>query len=97
MAKTLQLLNGIPRSVETAVADLYDATYVVESPISSGTPITLPGSETYTDQELFVFLNDILQEVVLDYNYEDSPPRPEISFTFDLIAGDRVRFKKVLS
>jgi len=99
MAKTLQLINGVPRSVDTAVADLYDATYVVGGGgITTGTSITLPNSETYSDEELFVHLNNILQETVLDYNYVGgSPPRTQIQFTFDLIEGDRLRFKKILS
>lgn len=95
MAKALQLVNGVARMVSQD--DLYEQTIVVSGTTSSGTAVTLPSSATYTSDELQVYVNNILQETVLDYNYVGgSPPRTQVTFTFDLIDGDRVRFKKII-
>jgi len=93
LAKFLKLVNGIPRMVET-ITSIYDETYTVSGTITTGTAITLPASETYTDVELKVYLNGVFLEPVLDYNYVSSPPRTQIQMTFDLVDTDLLRFKK---
>ena len=104
MGKFLRLVNGIPRSVDEAGAvTIYDESLTVVSsgagageingPISTGTPITLPSSQTYEDDELEVYLNGQRVEAVKDYNYEGSTPRTQISFTFDIVVGDVMRFR----
>lgn len=73
---------------------IYDEIIVVNSTITTGTNITLPNSQTYTDVELEVYLNGQLLESVGDYNYVGAlPPRTQIAMTFDLVAGDRLRFR----
>jgi hypothetical protein len=72
---------------------IYDEIIAVGSTITTGTAITLPNSQTYTDVELEVYLNGQLLEDVSDYNYVGIAPRTQIQMTFDLIAGDRLRFR----
>jgi hypothetical protein len=61
--------------------------------VSAGTPITLPNSITYTGDELEVYLNDIPLENLVDFNYEGTAPRTQISFTFDLRSTDEIRYR----
>lgn len=73
---------------------IYDQVIVVNTTITTGTNITLPSSQTYSDVELEVYLNGQLMQSVVDYNYVGAlPPRTQIAMTFDLIAGDRLRFR----
>lgn len=73
---------------------IYDEIIAVGSTITTGTPITLPNSQTYIDTELEVYLNGQLLEDTGDYTYVGSlPPRTQIAMTFDLVAGDRLRFR----
>jgi hypothetical protein len=96
MGKFLRLDNGVPRSFdEAASSTIYDQATVVGSTITTGTPVTLPASGTYDSQELEVYLNGQVLDDVVDYNFEGSPPRTQVSFTFDLVAGDRIRFRKI--
>ena len=90
--KALKLVNGIPRLVELAAA--YDEVYAISTTIATGTPITLPNSGSYTTgKDLIVFLNDVLLEPIIDYNYVGSSPRTQITLTFDLYNKDRIRFR----
>lgn len=105
MAKKLALVSGVPRMVDEAIApDIYDSyldvvegtastNEVSESNATTGTPITLPDNGTYVGDELEVYLNGNRLEDLVDYNYEGTQPRTQVSFTFDLIAEDRVRFR----
>lgn len=73
---------------------IYDQVIVINSTIATGTNITLPSGQTYSDVELEVYLNGQLMQSVVDYNYVGGlPPRTQIAMTFDLIAGDRLRFR----
>ena len=93
MAK-LALVNGIPRMVaENSAPSIYDETYSVVSTITTGSPVTLPSSGTYTGEELEVRLNGVRMDSGIDYNFVGSPARTQISFTFDLVAGDDVNFR----
>lgn len=93
MAK-LALVNGIPRMVaEAGATTIYDETTVLEAGVSTGVPVTLPASGSYNSEELEVWLNNIRLESVVDYNYEGSPARTQVSFTFDLVVGDSLRFR----
>jgi hypothetical protein len=93
MAKFLQLISGVPRMVEVTDPVIYDEGVAVEAPVSAGTNISLPGGQTYTSEELEVYLNGTRLESVLDYTYVGSPPRTQIQFTFDLVDGDYYRFR----
>ena len=95
MARFLRIHNGVPRSFdETASTPIYDETYNVTSTIVSGTPVTLPASGTYDSAELLVYLNGQRLAVTDDYTYVGVPPRTQVAFTFDLLSGDKVRFRK---
>ena len=99
MGKFLRLTNGIMKSFDEASAfAIYDKTLdVVASspgagqilPLTAGTNITLPNSQTYTGDELQVYLNGIRLDNLYDYTTASST---EISFTFNLVAGDIIRF-----
>lgn len=93
MTTFLKIINGVPRHVAFS-ASSYEADYTVTSTITTGTPITLPSSGTYTDIDLEVFLNGHRMYAGVDYNYIGTPPRSQISFTFDLLADDVVKFRR---
>jgi len=106
MANVLELINGVPRMRAEAggsAVTIYDEglNVVASSPgageilaVTAGTPITLPSAQTYEDDELEVRLNNVRQEDTLDYAFEGAgPTRTQISFTFDLVVGDRIRFR----
>lgn len=94
MGNFLRLVNGQPRHfAESGSPTIYDQTIDVVSPITAGTSITLPASQQYTSAELEVRLNGIRLEPVVDYTYVGSPPRTQIQLTFDLVVGDRLRFR----
>lgn len=106
MGRFLRLTNGIPRGAEEAGGagvTIYDSELLVVGanpqtgeilgPITTGTPITLPNSKTYTSEELEVYLNGQRLNDIIDYNYEGTAPRTQISFTFEIIVGDRIRFR----
>lgn len=96
MAKFLRLVNGVPRSFDEASSvTIYDEYIDVVSPITTGVPVTLPASGTYDSQELEVYLNGQMLDDVLDYTFEGSPPRTQVAFTFDLVIGDVIRFRKI--
>ena len=95
MAKFLRLSGGVPRSFDEAGAiPIYDESFEVNATINTGSPVTLPASGTYDSDELEVYLNGQRLEQLMDYNYEGSPPRTQVSFTFDLVEGDMVRFRR---
>lgn len=81
--------------------DIYDESILVKSsgatgdneingPVSAGTSISLPGSQTYNSTELNVYLNGNRLETVFDYVYVGDAPRTQIQFTFDLEPEDRI-------
>lgn len=105
MARVLELINGVPRMRdETGGAiTIYDESITIVAsspganelvgPIVTGTPVTLPSSKTYDSNELEVYINGQRIEDVFDYNLVGSPPRTQVSFTFDLEIGDIIRFR----
>lgn len=92
--RNLQIVNGVSRGVTVAASIYEQAVTVGSGGISTGTPVTLPNSETYDSTELTVRLNGQLLENVIDYQYEGTVPRTQVSFTFDLLEGDRIVFRK---
>lgn len=92
--KYLRLTRGFARQSASPVpSEVYDQTFVPGGTVSSGTAITLPSSGTYDSAELKIELNGQLLEVVIDYNYVGSVPRTQVQMTFNLVLGDRLRFK----
>jgi hypothetical protein len=105
MAKFTRLVNGFLRSFDESGAlpaiQEGSLTVVASSPgpneilaVTAGTNITLPASITYTDTELNVFFDGQKLIPALDYNYVGSPPRSQITLTFDLAVGDVLFFEK---
>ena len=88
------LSSGVPHLAVEPAGAVYDETTSVGSTITTGTNVTLPASGTYTSLELEVYLNGQQLEDVSDFNYVGSPPRTQVQFTFDLVAGDLLRFRK---
>ncbi len=99
MAKVLSLVNGIPRMVDSTAGAVYEESIeIVESnptgnqlvgPISAGTSVTLPNTQTYTlnSDTLQLQLNSQPLEKTYDFNeVTDST----FSLTFEVIAGDRI-------
>jgi len=105
MGKFLRLVNGRPKMQDEAAGGvtIYDENLEVvsgtpgageiEGPINTGVAITLPSSQTYSDDELEVYLNNMRLDSVYDYNYVGSGSRTQISMTFDLEVGDIIRFR----
>ena len=89
----LALVNGVPRSGSATGVVIYDQRYAVTGPISAGIPVTLPVSQTYSSNELNIFLNGDRLEATYDYNYTGSIPRTQVTFTFGLVSGDAVDFR----
>lgn len=95
MAKFLRIINGVARMAnEAGSVTIYEETYTVGSTITAGTSVTLPNSGTYTSDDIEVYLGGQKLDSLIDYNYVGSPPRTQVSFTFDLVTGDSLMFRK---
>lgn len=99
----LSLVNGLPRMTqESSSITIQDNSFLVvtsgatglyqknEADCTSGTPISIMGM-SYSGDELEVYVNGQRAEDILDYNWYGSGTKTQITFTFDLKAGDRVR------
>jgi hypothetical protein len=96
MGRFLRLTStGTPRQYDEASSlPIYDEYVTIGSGgLATGSPLTLPSSKTYTSNELEVFFRGQALETVLDYNYYGSGARTAITFTFDLVQGDIIRFR----
>ena len=95
MGRFLRIYNGVARSFDEASSiSIYDQSVtILGGGLSTGLPLTLPTSQTYSNIELEVYLNGVRLEPIADYSYVGSIPRTQISFTFDLIATDVIRFR----
>lgn len=94
MSRALILVNGIPRMTElSSISELYDDSYSVVAPISSGANITLPNAGTYNSKDLRVFLNGSFLEKDTDYAWVGTAPRTQIQILMDLSVGDTLHFR----
>lgn len=94
MGLFLRVTGGIGRPMqEASTLTIYDQVYIASGTVTAGTAITLPAAETYTADELEVWLNGQRMKVTDDYNYVGSAPRTQIVFTFDLLNTEQVRFR----
>jgi hypothetical protein len=106
MARFTRIVNGVLRSFdESSSPTIYDEYLLVVSgspsnnneitgPINAGVNVTLPNGGQYTDDELMVDLNGQSLENGFDFNYVGTPPRTQVAFTFQLVVGDRLYFRK---
>lgn len=94
MAQFLQLVNGIPRMVTTSDSlTIYDESVTIGAGgLSTGSPLSLPSAQTYDSEELEVYLNSQRLDYT-DYTFEGIVPRTQVSFTFDLLENDVIRFR----
>lgn len=93
MSIVLQMVNGVPRAVTTVVPTIYDQTFTAVGTVTTGTAISLPASGTYLSAELEVYFNGQRINVTDDYIYVGSGTRTQIQMTFDLLLGDKIRFR----
>lgn len=104
MGNFLRLSAGVARSfAEGGSVAIYDQSLLLVTsspgagqiigPITTGTNVTLPASQTYQGAELQIYLNGDRLETVYDYNYVGSGSKTQVVFTFDLVVGDRLDFR----
>jgi hypothetical protein len=94
MGRFLRLSGGVARSFDEAsvLPSIYDQEVVFVSNLTTGSSYTIPGGQTYNSSELQIYLNGQVLAPTTDYAYISTPPRTQVSFTFDILIGDRVRF-----
>lgn len=96
MAKKLALISGIPRMVdESATPPIYDESVDLVATLTAGTNYTLPNSGTYEGEELEIMLDGQVMDSGSDYNFVGSGVKTQVAFTFNLLSGDRLRFRKI--
>jgi len=89
---SLALVSGVPRG-----SAAYDNTTTLVAGVTSGTAVTLPGSQSFTVlTQLKVFLNG--QELDQsagspDYAVVGSAPYTQITFSQNLVIGDVLEFR----
>lgn len=100
MGRFLRLSNGVPRSFdEASTLPIYDETIEIgvdtaQGGVTTGSPVTLPSSQIYEGEELEVYVNGQRADSLIDYNFVGIAPRTQVSFTFDLVDGDLIRFRR---
>lgn len=95
MTQFLTLVNGVPRMrSESSSLTIYDEEVEIGAGgLTTGTALSLPESGSYNSDELEVYLNGQRLDVLLDYNYYGTVPRTAVTFTFDLVHYDVIRFR----
>lgn len=95
MAKVLRLSNGVARGFQDGSSiTIYDEYVTIGvGGLAANTAITLPLSQTYTADELEVYINGQRADVLIDFNYVGSAPRTQITITFALFEGEIIRFR----
>lgn len=87
-----RVINGIPYN-----ASLYDESIYYASGLISGSNITLPNSETYTDgaaKDLIIIINDRVVEAVRDFTVPAGDTKTYITTAYNLPNDTVVRFIK---
>lgn len=96
MAKFLRIANGYPRAFDEAASSaIYDESVTLVSNVTTGVNYTLPNSGNYVGDELEVYLDGQVLDSGSDFNFVGSGTKTQVVFTFDLIIGDRLRFRKI--
>lgn len=85
----------IPDNGVLVAKSAYDETVDILVDASSPVTITLPNSETYEDDELWVELRGQLLRPGIDYNFLGVVPRTQIELLQDVVVGDTVRIRKL--
>ena len=96
MANVLRIINGYPRlSPEAGASTIYDESITLVAPLTAGTNYTLPNSGNYVGEELEIMLDGQVLDSGADYNFVGSGTKTQVVFTFNLLAGDNIRFRKI--
>jgi hypothetical protein len=91
LGKFTRLVGGVLKSFdESSSLTIFDNQVTVGSTITTGTSVTIPGGQSYTGEQLEVYLNGQRLKLTDDYNSVSST---QVNFTFDLLAGDKVRYR----
>lgn len=95
MGTALRTVRGMARMalVPGTSGDVYDETYTNGSEQPINTIITLPNSGTYADKDLEVYLEGILLEDGIDFDYVGTGTRTQIELLRVLPANDKLRFR----
>jgi len=64
----------------------------INGPVTPGTNVTLPSSQTYNSSELQIYLNGQRLEVTSDWSTVGSVPRTQVTFVDTLQVGDTIDF-----
>ena len=101
MAK-IELINALPRMAAESggAVTIYDETLKVvasgagageiNGPITAGVPVTLPNAQTYTSNELEVWLGTDRLAPLFDYTFDSSTT---VAYTFEIKVGDVLRYR----
>lgn len=96
MSNFLRISNGYARLLSENSITIYDESVILASNVTSGSNYTLPNSGSYTGEELEIMLDGQVLDSGSDYSFVGAgPTRTQVSFTFDLIIGDNLRFRKI--
>lgn len=97
MSNFLRISNGYARLLaEAGNTTIYDESVTLASNVTSGSNYTLPNSGSYQGEELEIMLDGQVLDSGADYSFVGAgPTRTQVSFTFDLIIGDNLRFRKI--
>lgn len=92
-----RIVNGVQRLVDvtSTLPSIYDASEDIVSTITSGTAHTLPSSGTYQGDELEVYFNGQVLDPTTDYSSVGTGTKTQISFSFNLQAGDHMRYRTI--
>jgi hypothetical protein len=94
MSVGVNLVNGWIRTTSAPLPAIYDQeTTIGVGGLTAGTALTLPSSQTYTSSELEVYMSGQFLNVTDDYTYVGTAPHTQVTFTFNLVQGDVIRFR----
>jgi hypothetical protein len=96
MAYVLRVATGYPRHfTESASPTIYDESVALASPVNAGVSYTLPNSGSYEGDELEIYLDGQVLDSGLDFTFVGTGVKTQVQFTFNLLAGDNIRFRKI--
>lgn len=97
MSLATSIVTGVLRlvSISATLPSIYDASENIATTITSGTAHTLPSSGSYTGDELEVYFNGQVLDPTTDYSSVGTGTKTQISFTFNLLSGDHLRYRTI--
>lgn len=95
MTKVLQLINGVPTTIE--INSPYDESIYYSSGLAASTTITLPNSGSFTSstaKDILIIVNKRVVEIDRDFNVIGGSPYTQIEFIYTLPNDTVVNFKQ---